>query len=152
MGEIGMTPGGFYKYFDSKEELAGVVCSRAFLQSHEVWNAIIERARQRSQCPLRSLVDEYLTLAEEGHCPIIALGHDAASSSHDKSFTKAYRDGSKGLLDLLIRTSQEQKDGRSRQDNLVMFAAMLGVGLLSRAAGSEPWVKEIEGAFLSQLG
>ncbi|WP_134604427.1 TetR/AcrR family transcriptional regulator [Pseudomonas aeruginosa] len=152
MGEIGMTPGGFYKYFDSKEVLAGEVCTRAFRQSHETWEAIIDRARQRSECPQRALIQEYLALAGDGHCPIIALGHDAAGVSHDQSFGKAYRDGSKGLLDVLLEISLKRKTGTSREETLVLFAAMLGLGLLSRAAGSESWVKEIEGAFLSQLG
>ncbi|MDG9928990.1 MULTISPECIES: TetR/AcrR family transcriptional regulator [unclassified Pseudomonas] len=151
MSEVGMTPGGFYKYFDSKEVLAGEVCTRAFLQSHEVWEAIIDRARQRSECPQRALIREYLALAEDGHCPIIALSHDAAGVSHDQSFAQAYRDGSKGLLDALLEISFERKSGASRQEILALFAAMLGIGLLLRAASSEPWVKEIEGAFLSQL-
>ncbi|MGX9512428.1 hypothetical protein, partial [Pseudomonas aeruginosa] len=64
----------------------------------------------------------------------------------------AYQGGSKELLDVLIEVSEETQEGRSREEILMLFASMLGAGLLARAAGSEPWVGEIESAFLSQLG
>ncbi|MEN1487363.1 hypothetical protein AAIH33_34040, partial [Pseudomonas aeruginosa] len=98
--------------------LAGEVCATAFRQSREAWAAIVERARQRSLCPLRALFHQYLVLAEEGHCPIIALAHDAAASTHDQSFSKAYQGGSKELLDVLIEVSEETQEGRSREEIL----------------------------------
>ncbi|MEV1213452.1 hypothetical protein ABZQ63_34170 [Pseudomonas aeruginosa] len=52
----------------------------------------------------------------------------------------------------MIEVSEETQEGRSREEILMLFASMLGAGLLARAAGSEPWVGEIESAFLSQLG
>lgn len=151
MANIGMTPGGFYKYFNSKEALAGEVCSKAFEQMYEVWRTTIDQARQQSQPALYSLVTKYLAVAKEGNCPIIAFEHDAAGMPHDRSFSKAYRHGSKALLNTLIDISQVQGTSAGREQSLIFFAAMLGVGLLSQAVGGEEWVREIKAALLSQL-
>lgn len=148
MSKIGMTPSAVYQHFDSKEELASEVCSRTFRDTHDTWTAVIDRARQQSQSPLHMLIGEYLLLAKQGHCPIIALGPDAEGAPHDHPFARAYRDGSKGLLDVLTQVSEERKNHSSRENTLVLFAAMLGVGLLSRVAGGEQWAEEIEKAFL----
>lgn len=150
MSEIGMTPGGFYKYFSSKEELAGEVCVRSFRQTREVWSAIIDHKRPGSESPLGSMISEYLKQAKDGRCPVVAFGHDVASAAHDDSFLEVYRDQTKVLVETLIDVAQQRGSARTREQLLVLFAAMLGVGLLVRAAGTEQWSREIEGALMLQ--
>ncbi|MER0630276.1 TetR/AcrR family transcriptional regulator [Pseudomonas aeruginosa] len=151
MAEIAMTPGGFYKYFSSKEALACEVCVNAIRQSQESWQAIFERAPRLSEPPLRYLASQYFPTAAEGQCPVVTLGQDAADLSHDKSFRQVYSEGSKALLDKLLSLAKEQSPTVSRKHTLVQFAAMVGIGFLSRATGTEQWVKEMEDALLAQL-
>lgn len=152
MAELDLTCGGFYKYFESKETLAVEVCDRSFHSALQTWQGMLSEAQRASQTPLRSLITQYLDLAERCHCPIVALGHDASNSSHEQSFLRAYRDGTKTLLDTMVGGVQNQGSGMTREQVLVQFSAMLGAGFLSRAAGSEIWVKEIQQALLTQAG
>lgn len=152
MAELDLTCGGFYKYFDSKENLAVEVCDRSFRCALQTWQGMLSEAQRTSQAPLQSLITQYLDLAESGHCPIVTLGQDASNSSHDQSFLRAYRDGTKTLLDTMVCVVQNQDSGMTREQVLVQFSAMLGAGFLSRAAGSELWVKEIQQALLTQAG
>jgi len=152
MAEIGLTTGGFYKYFSSKEMLAAEICDRAFRKARGAWEEQAARARQSSENPYRYLINQYLSFAEKGQCAVVAFSHDAADTSHDQLFSQSYREGTKALLDSLLSVAQEPGTGRAREQVLVHFAAMLGAGLLCRATGAEQWVREIETALLDQLG
>ncbi|MCF5686818.1 TetR/AcrR family transcriptional regulator [Pseudomonas sp. PA-1-3F] len=152
MAELDLTCGGFYKYFDSKENLAVEVCDQSFRCALQTWEGMLSETQQASHAPLQSFITQYLHLAESGQCPIVTLGQDASNASHDPPFSQAYRDGTKTLLDTMVDVVQNQGSGTTREQALVQFSAMLGAGFLSRAAGSESWVKEIQQALLTQAG
>ena len=80
MRDTGLTHGGFYKYFESKEEL--------LLESlHEAFRDIADKlahaaAQSHSEAPWRAIVKSYLSLefcshAERG-CPLTALAPELA--------------------------------------------------------------------------
>ncbi|OPG72170.1 hypothetical protein B1219_18660 [Pseudomonas ogarae] len=153
MAEIGLTTGGFYKYFSSKEMLAAEVCYRTFREAQTSWEEQAARARQASENPYRGLVNQYLSFSEKSQCAVVAFSHDAADASHHQLFSQSYREGTKALLDTLLGVAQEPGSGSStREQVLVHFAAMLGAGLLCRTTGAEQWVQEIQTALLDQLG
>lgn len=151
MAEIGMTNGGFYKYFSSKEMLAAEVCSLSFRKTQGVWEAQAARAGLTAENPYRYLISQYLASAEKGLCAIVAFSHDAVGTSPEQLFSQSYREGTKVLFDTLLSVAQEAGPGRKREQVLVHFAAMLGTALLRRTSGAEPWVQEIEKALLGQL-
>jgi AcrR family transcriptional regulator len=80
MKEAGLTHGGFYAHFDSREALLAEALEHAGRKSVA---RLQERARVgRGVSPLRALVDGYLSEAhaesfEEG-CPVAALGSEMA--------------------------------------------------------------------------
>jgi len=43
MKAAGLTHGGFYGHFASKEDLAGEACSRAINRPLEIWSVAIEK-------------------------------------------------------------------------------------------------------------
>ncbi|MCJ8206423.1 TetR/AcrR family transcriptional regulator [Pseudomonas sp. RGM2987] len=151
MAEIDMTPGGFYKYFRSKEMLAAEACARSFRQTQDACEEQIARAQRAARNPYRYLISQYLSLSEKGNCSIGAFSRDASDASHDKSFSQVYRVGVQSILSMFVGAAQEQEAERCREQALVHFAAMLGVGLLSRSVASESWVAEIKSALLNQL-
>ncbi|MED7666661.1 TetR/AcrR family transcriptional regulator [Pseudomonas moraviensis subsp. stanleyae] len=152
MAELDLTCGGFYKYFESKENLAVEVCDRSFHSALQTWQGMLSEAQKASQAPAQFFITQYLDLAESGHCPIVALGQSAFNSSHDQSFLRSYRNGTKTLLDTMVSVVQDQGFGMTREQALIQFSAMLGVSFLFRAVGSELWVKEIQQALSTQAG
>src|SRR5450755_3770239 len=60
MGAAGLTHGGFYGHFESKDALAGIAVAHAFEQSAERWH---KRIAGKLDDPARraALVDKFLT-------------------------------------------------------------------------------------------
>jgi len=80
MQEAGLTHGGFYAHFDSREALLAAAVDHAGKRSME---ALCERLRLRmaqGATPFCALVEEYLSephaAALDGGCPVAALGPD----------------------------------------------------------------------------
>src|ERR1700730_18489404 len=78
MKEAGLTHGGFYRHFKSKDDLAGEACSRAMARASDRWSSL---ARMPPGDARAEIVKQYLT---ESHCDgpgkgclFAALGSDA---------------------------------------------------------------------------
>ncbi|VVM68927.1 hypothetical protein PS664_01687 [Pseudomonas fluorescens] len=150
MAEIGMTNGGFYKYFSSKEMLAAEVCRLSFRKMQGIWEAQAVRAGLTAENPYRYLITQYLASAEQGRCAIVAFSHDAVGASPEQVFSQSYREGTRVLFETLLRVALASVPGRTKEQVLVDFSAMLGTALLRRTFGAEQWVQEIERALLDQ--
>src|ERR1044072_1116956 len=79
MKEAGLTHGGFYGHFSSKEDLIAEACARASERSRERWKRLSERAPGD---PLAEIVRMYLTAKHRDSpgagCLVAALGPDVA--------------------------------------------------------------------------
>ncbi|WP_085590664.1 MULTISPECIES: TetR/AcrR family transcriptional regulator [unclassified Pseudomonas] len=152
MAAVGLTVGGFYKHFSSKEALAAEACARSFLKAQKTWSTVLAGSSPDSAPALRNLAQWYLAeTAKETTCPIVGLNHDAATI-HNNLIVEAYKQGARLLLDTLLEASAgETSLDRSRDQVLLLFTALIGAKLLGRAAGNEPWVEEIQRVVLSQL-
>lgn len=69
MGEAGLTHGGFYSHFKSKEELIGAALKRAATQLIGTWS---------QAGGLGAVIDTYLSMGHASHpelgCPLAAIG------------------------------------------------------------------------------
>lgn len=139
MGTLGMTPGGFYKYFGSKDALIHEAIQLAFEDALNFWQSSAEKSADSS--PIRSLTSAYLAIAEKGLCPVLAFCRDASVETHGASLIQEYRVGVERLLNTSITAALAS--GRNREEAMGHFAAMLGAGLLIRIAGSERWAREV---------
>lgn len=80
MKEAGLTHGGFYAHFASRNAMLAEALERAGRESAARLGAVVERRRARGASPLRALLDTYLSDAhlgalEEG-CPVAALASE----------------------------------------------------------------------------
>jgi TetR/AcrR family transcriptional repressor of nem operon len=131
MTAVGMTQGGFYKHFRSKEELAAEACSTAFGKTKAAWAGLTDK----SPAPERvsDLVDFYLTpKPADRTCPMVAFSQDAAKAS-EGSFPSAYAAGIGDLFSQFDTLSDISGLPEDRERNLVLFAAMVGANVLTRA-------------------
>jgi TetR/AcrR family transcriptional repressor of nem operon len=139
MGDAGLTHGGFYGHFASKDELTAVACAHAFEQSIERWQRrIADKADDVSA--LQSLVDGYLSThsrnAPGAGCPAAALANDVAREPDGKPVRAIYVEGIKRLLGVLQATQDE--GGADPDRALVQLSTMLGALVLARATASDP--------------
>ena len=117
MKAAGLTHGGFYGQFESKEDLAVEACERVLARTTETWTAI---AAKNPEAPLKGLLDRYLTARHrdgpgEG-CIYAALATDVGRQNSPglrRAFTTALRP----LIDTLVRivpAGRGPHDGRRR--------------------------------------
>src|SRR5215217_9538469 len=100
MEGAGLTQGGFYKQFASKEDLAAQASRRALESASGRWS---DAAAQNPDDPLGTVIAFYLSGDHREEkmdgCPIVALGSDAAGQGSD---VKAeFESGIKAHLDVL---------------------------------------------------
>jgi TetR/AcrR family transcriptional regulator, transcriptional repressor for nem operon len=146
MSAAGLTHGGFYGHFSSKNELAAVACSRAFEQSMLRWE---ERTRNQpdDQAARSALIDGYLSrknLQNIGNaCPAMTMATDVARESPDKPVRAAYAAGVADLLEVLASVESSADPAQRRQQALVHFSTMVGAMTLAGALQDDALADEI---------
>jgi len=151
MSAAGLTHGGFYKQFGSKEDLQVEACDTALAASAEKLSKVIENAEGD---PFAALVGQYLSRAHRDNisegCAFAALGADAGR--HNKALLRSFEAGIKNHLDLLQRARGESSSSREAQnDAVVALATMVGALLLSRAVHDEALSRQILDAATGSL-
>lgn len=118
MAAAGLTHGGFYGHFESREALATEACNRAFEQSSERWQARVEQSPDPEAARL-ALIDPYLSAANRDNpgdsCPVAAFAgeicHEAADSALQRSFIRGF-EASMGILAATQATGTPKVTGR----------------------------------------
>ncbi|MFP5498714.1 MAG: TetR/AcrR family transcriptional regulator [Gammaproteobacteria bacterium] len=136
MAAAGLTHGGFYGHFESREALATEACNRAFEQSSERWQARVEQSPDPEAARL-ALIDPYLSAANRDNpgdsCPVAAFAgemcHEAADSALQRSFIRGF-EASMGILAATQATGTPEGD---RQAAIAQYAMMVGALTLARA-------------------
>jgi len=153
MTAAGMTQGGFYKHFPSKEALAAEACATAFARSVEAWKEQARQSADGGQAALRDLLAYYFSeKPPERTCPMVALARDAAAEGQDQPLHLAYGDGTRRLFEAFAAVAGEgRKAPQRRAQIMTLFAAMVGANLLARAVGDEPWIREMKTVLLDAV-
>ncbi|MFK3824843.1 TetR/AcrR family transcriptional regulator [Pseudomonas yamanorum] len=136
MAAAGLTHGGFYGHFESREALATEACNRAFEQSSLRWQARVEQSPDPETARL-ALIDPYLTAANRDNpgdsCPVAAFAgemcHEAADSALQRTFIRGLEE-SMGILGATQATGTPEGD---RQAAMAQYAMMVGAITLARA-------------------
>jgi TetR/AcrR family transcriptional repressor of nem operon len=137
MREAGMTHGGFYKHFASREELVGAALEQAMLEGDERATEVTTGAAD----PLAAFVDWYVSaehVADPGTgCAVAALGVDVGRGG--EALRASYRAQVERYLGRL-----EQLLG-SRERATVALATLVGAITVARALGEPVLAEEILG-------
>lgn len=136
MAAAGLTHGGFYGHFESREALATEACNRAFEQSSLRWQARVEQSPDPEAARL-ALIDPYLSAANRDNpgdsCPVAAFAgeicHEAVDSALQRSFIQGF-EASMGILATTQATGTPEGD---RQAAIAQYAMMVGALTLARA-------------------
>jgi TetR/AcrR family transcriptional regulator, transcriptional repressor for nem operon len=133
MKAAGMTQGGFYKHFASKEALAAEAWGQGFEQAGTIW-----RRQDKAGSSAAAIVDYYLApKPPEYRCPMVAHGEEVARMDQDCALHGVYAEGARTLYETFMNAAK----GSMAEDRAkLLFAAMIGVNMLGRAAGDAGWV------------
>ena len=143
MSAAGLTHGGFYGHFDSKEALAVQACSRAFEQAAARWEKRHAPFRKPSRARLAT-VDHHLSVSSRDapgeSCPVVGFAGDVAREPDDSPLREAYTDGLKTLLAEFTALTGGKE---ARRQALADFSMMIGALVLSRATRGDALSEEL---------
>ncbi|MEH2476893.1 TetR/AcrR family transcriptional repressor of nem operon [Nitrobacteraceae bacterium AZCC 2146] len=136
MKDAGLTHGGFYAHFDSREALVIEAFAYAMDRSTDRWRQLAAQAAPNQR--LSTIVDAYLSPQHRdnpGHgCAVPALSAEVARES--PKTRKAFA----GKLDQMIEMMAEQFPGTAgkstRKQAMAALATMMGTLVLARVAGN----------------
>jgi TetR/AcrR family transcriptional repressor of nem operon len=142
MKEAGLTVGGFYKHFDSRDDLVAAAISSAFGD----WQRRAEAAKSGGPpVSLAKLIDDYLSDAHRKNpgtgCAFSALAPEIArSDKRTRAVTsQQVQNDFESIIELL--PGKDKRAARSRA--ILTFSAMVGAMALARAVSDEALSREI---------
>jgi TetR/AcrR family transcriptional regulator, transcriptional repressor for nem operon len=132
MKGAGLTQGGFYKQFASKEDLAAQASRRALESAFTRWSAAISA---KPEDPLGAVMAFYLSMGHREKkmdgCPLVALASDAARQGSEVK--ASFEAGIKAHLEVLSRLVAETEDSEAKGKAMAVLSMMVGAVTLSRA-------------------
>jgi len=146
MKDAGLTHGGFYAHFDSREALVIEAFAHAMDRSTERWRKLAEQTPPDQR--MAAIVDAYLTPAhrdDPGHgCAIPTLGAEIARES--PRTRKAFAAKLEEMIDALAAQIPDLPRKTARKQATAMIATMMGTLVMARVAGSGEFSEEILGS------
>jgi len=140
MRTAGLTHGGFYGNFNSKEELMAEAVTHAIDGSLAQWDKMLD-----NQHGLETVVAAYLSPAHRDHpgqgCTLAALGPEVARLA--PPVRCAVTDGVRRQLDKLAPLMPPESPGEQRQAAIVAYASMVGALVMARAVNDAALSEEI---------
>jgi TetR/AcrR family transcriptional regulator, transcriptional repressor for nem operon len=143
MKEAGLTHGGFYAHFDSREALVIEAMAHVMDRSTERWRKLREQTPPEKR--LATIVDSYLTPLhrdDPGHgCAVPALGAEIARES--PKTRKAFAAKLEQMIDMLAAQIPDVPAKAARKQAMTTLATMMGTLVMARIAGNGEFSDEI---------
>lgn len=143
MKDAGLTHGGFYAHFDSREALVIEAFAYAMDRSTERWRKLAETIAPEKR--LASIVNSYLTPLhrdDPGHgCAVPTLGAEIAREN--VRTRKAFAAKLEQMVDMLAGQIPDLPRKAARKQAMATIATMMGTLVLARIAGSGEFSDDI---------
>jgi TetR/AcrR family transcriptional regulator, transcriptional repressor for nem operon len=142
MKGAGLTVGGFYKHFDSRDDLVAEAVNAAF----GGWKRRVEAAKS-SGLPMsyEKLIDDYLNEAHRDNpgtgCAFSALAPEIARS--DKRTRALASEQARNDIQLIAALSPAKDKRTARSRAILTFSALVGAMALARSVSDEALSREI---------
>jgi TetR/AcrR family transcriptional repressor of nem operon len=142
MASVGLTHGGFYAQFPSKEDLVAEACAAALDASVARWQKAAGAAPRDAA---GAVVDSYLSCAHRdapgSGCALAALGTEIARQG--PLVREVVTEGVRDLVAVLADTMPGKTAEERRHAALGSFATMVGAMVLARAVADEKLSREV---------
>jgi len=154
MTAVGLTAGGFYRHFTSKEALVNEVLSTVFEQSSQRWKKTGETGNYLAKDGLETLISQYFRKKQPDQtCPILAFAPHVSHDSAGAETVDLYGSHTEALYQHFRQTAQQSAANglcaaMSEQQIQVLFAAMIGTGFLAQSVNDAEWIQSLKAAVL----
>ncbi len=143
MKEAGLTHGGFYAHFDSREALVIEAFAYAMDRSMEHWRKTAEGIAPEKRFSM--IVDSYLTTMHRDDpgrgCAVPTLGAEIARES--PKTRKAFAAKLEQMIEMIADQIPDLPRKGARKQAAATLATMMGTLVLSRIAGNGEFSEEI---------
>lgn len=134
MKEAGLTHGGFYAHFPSRDALLEAAVEHAARDSVKILSRRIKALEEAGASPVRALVeaylgDEHVASCERG-CPVAALGSEMARQSDALLLVSRKR-----VSGLVERVRASLPEGAPPEQAFLLASSLVGALQLARALG-----------------
>lgn len=150
MKSAGLTHGGFYGNFASKEDLMAQACSRALDSSLETLQKAVDGDPEHA---LSIIASTYLSPAHRDHpgdgCALAALGAEAAR--RDSSLRAVFTRSVSSVIEILTRLVPGKSKVAKRERALVTYASLVGAIVLARAVDDADLSEELLNSVLASV-
>ena len=130
MQAAGMKHGGFYKHFESKEDLVRQAITSAFGERIAAFDA--RKEKDGEEAAIQAYVETYLSPAHVDHpghgCPVAGFAADAGRDR--EAYSAAFVAGMEALVERMGGTSPDR-----REDAIRRLCLMVGAVIVARASG-----------------
>jgi TetR/AcrR family transcriptional repressor of nem operon len=132
MAAAGLTHGGFYRHFDSKDQIVAEACTAAAKSLAEQLAA--SASKKSPQRGLKAIVENYLSAAHRDEpadgCPLAALGSEIARG--DERTRAAATQALLKFVEIIASQFGKTRPDVARRRALVAAATMIGALTMSR--------------------
>jgi TetR/AcrR family transcriptional repressor of nem operon len=141
MATAGLTHGGFYRHFESKDALVTQACAAAFAQQLADIDDLL-KTTDNAEAARRVWLENYLSRAHRdvpaNGCASAALAGDVTRAPDGAPLRGAYLEGLRSIIETLglLGTRPEDAEAREREV-LVELATAVGALILARAIASD---------------
>ena len=149
MHDVGLTHGGFYRHFESRDELVAEAVERAL---HDGGQAMA-RVAESPHDPLAAVIDAYLSVAHRDglatSCAVTTLAADVARS--DPRARAAYTSQVGVYIEMLMRLLPPGLGDRRRATAITALSTLVGAVSMARAVDDESLSRELLASAASEL-
>ncbi|SDX76601.1 transcriptional regulator, TetR family [Pseudomonas syringae] len=142
MQEAGLTHGGFYRHFESRDELVAIAVERALSQGSA---RTLATSGQGGRQALEAIIEDYLSPAHRAHpeagCAVAGLA-EGISRTDDRT-RSTYGRQVELYLELLAGLTPTTDAASDRRRSCLMLSAMVGALAMARAVGERELSDEI---------
>lgn len=152
MENVGLTRGGFYKHFSSKEDLYAAAVTSFLMGRGSQWRDEAGiNPTELAPKDARNMLASYLSKEHlddiDGQCPMIALPSDVARA--EPEVQRSYQQLLEAMV-WLFENSLKQSDAEARQKALSMAALSVGGMLLARTLPDSKLADEVRSAAMNR--
>ena len=150
MKVAGLTHGGFYGHFASKEDLMAQACEHALKGSLD---ALQQAAEHGGENALSAVATAYLSSTHRDQpgegCTLAALGAEAAR--HYSPVRGAFTQNVRCVVELLTRLLPGESNRKKRERAHTIYASMVGALVLARAVDDAKLSEEVLKSVLASI-